>query len=158
MWTSAPVADLLPGLRRIADTLPPEPSHAMWMNWGPSPERPDMAYSLEDDIYIALYASWTDAADDERYASWPGDRMREMEHLATGIQLADENLAERPARFISGREHAAARRDPRPLRPRRPLPLLDDKRLAAETHTLSRESPQYHRQYFQDTAAGTRSG
>jgi len=27
--------------------------------------------------------------------------MREMEHLASGIQLADENLGERPARFVS---------------------------------------------------------
>jgi FAD/FMN-containing dehydrogenase len=101
MWTSAPVEELLPGLRKIADTLPPEPSHAMWMNWGPSPERPDMAYSVEDDIYIALYGSWRDPADDARYATWPADRMREMEQLATGIQLADENLDARPARFIT---------------------------------------------------------
>jgi FAD/FMN-containing dehydrogenase len=101
MWTRAPVADLLPGMRAIVDTLPPEPSHAMWMNWGPSPERPDMAYSIEDEVYIALYASWTDAADDDRYARWPGDRMREMAHLATGIQLADENLGVRPARFVT---------------------------------------------------------
>jgi FAD/FMN-containing dehydrogenase len=101
MWTSAPVEDLLPGLRRIARTLPPEPSHALWMNWGPSPERPDMAYSVEDDIYIALYGSWVDVADDEKYARWPADRMREMEHLASGIQLADENLGARPARFAS---------------------------------------------------------
>jgi FAD/FMN-containing dehydrogenase len=101
MWTSAPAQALLPGLRRIADTLPPEPSHCMWMNWGPSPDRPDMAYSLEDDVYIALYASWADSADDERNAAWPGERMREMEDLATGIQLADENLARRPAPFMS---------------------------------------------------------
>jgi FAD/FMN-containing dehydrogenase len=101
MWTGAPAGDLLPGLHRIADTLPPEPSHAMWMNWGPSPPRPDMAYSVEDEVYIALYASWTDPADDARYANWPGDRMREMEHLATGIQLADENLGARPARFVT---------------------------------------------------------
>jgi FAD/FMN-containing dehydrogenase len=101
MWTGAPVAELVPGLRRIAETLPPEPSHAMWLNWGPSPERPDMAYSIEDDVYIALYASWTDAADDHLYAAWPAERMREMDHLATGIQLADENLAQRPARFVT---------------------------------------------------------
>ena len=101
MWTSAPVEALVPGLRRISETVPPEPSHAMWMNWGPSPERPDMAYSVEDDVYIALYASWKDAADDGRYAGWPAERMREMEHLATGIQLADENLGARPARFVS---------------------------------------------------------
>jgi hypothetical protein len=30
--------------------------------------------------------------------------MREMEDLATGIQLADENLGARPARFV-GEEH-----------------------------------------------------
>jgi FAD/FMN-containing dehydrogenase len=101
MWTGAPAADLLPGLHRIAGTLPPEPSHCMWMNWGPSPPRPDMAYSIEDEVYVALYASWKDAADDSRWASWPGDRMRELEHLATGIQLADENLGARPARFIT---------------------------------------------------------
>lgn len=100
MWTSAAAADLLPGLHRIADTLPPEPSHAMWMNWGPSPERPDMAYSVEDEVYIALYASWTDPGNDE-HARWPGDRMLEMQDLATGIQLADENLGARPARFVS---------------------------------------------------------
>jgi FAD/FMN-containing dehydrogenase len=101
MWTSAPAAELVPGLHKIADTLPPEPSHVMWMYWGPSPERPDMAYSVEDDVYIALYASWRDPADDPRYASWPADRMREMEHLASGIQLADENLGARPARFVT---------------------------------------------------------
>jgi hypothetical protein len=27
--------------------------------------------------------------------------MRETEHLSSGIQLADENLAVRPARFVS---------------------------------------------------------
>jgi FAD/FMN-containing dehydrogenase len=101
MWTSAAASELVPGLRRIADTLPPEPSHAMWMNWGPAPPRPDMAYSVEDDVYIALYASWSDPADDARYAGWPGERMREMERLSSGIQLADENLGQRPARFIS---------------------------------------------------------
>ena len=101
MWTHATAADLLPGVNRIAATLPPEPSHAMWMNWGPSPERPDMAYSVEDEVYIALYASWSDPREDEQRARWPADRMREMEDFASGIQLADENLGARPARFVS---------------------------------------------------------
>jgi len=101
MWTSAPVKDLLPGLRKIAETLPPEPSHCMWMNWGPSPERPDMAYSVEDDTYIALYTSWKDEADDAQFAPWPEQRMRGMEEFSTGIQLADENLGQRPDRFVT---------------------------------------------------------
>jgi len=101
MWTHAPVEDLLPGIRRIAETLPAAPSHMLWMNWGPSPERPEMAYSVEDDTYIALYGVWKEPADDEANVAWATERMREMEGLASGIQLADENLGRRPARFAS---------------------------------------------------------
>lgn len=101
MWTHAPVSELLPGLRRIAETLPAAPSHMLWMNWGPSPPRPEMAFSVEDETYIALYGVWDDPADDAVNVAWATERMREMEHLASGIQLADENLGLRPARFVS---------------------------------------------------------
>ncbi|TKD01547.1 FAD-binding oxidoreductase [Polyangium fumosum] len=101
MWTHAPIDDLLPGLRKIAETLPPPPSHVLWLNWAPPPDRPDMAFSVEDDIYIALYAGWRREKDDDLYASWAGDRMREMQPLASGCQLADENLGKRPARFVT---------------------------------------------------------
>jgi hypothetical protein len=73
----------------------------LWLNWGPSPPRQDMAYSLEDEIYIALYTVWKDAADDDRYADWARSNMAAMEHLQTGVQLADENLGVRPAPFVS---------------------------------------------------------
>jgi FAD/FMN-containing dehydrogenase len=101
MWTHAPVEELLPGLRRIAETLPPAPSHMLWLNWGPSPPRPDMAFSVEDDTYIALYGASQDPTRDGQVVSWATERMREMEPLASGIQLADENLGRRPARFVS---------------------------------------------------------
>ncbi len=105
MWTHAPVAQLAPGLRRIAETMPGAPSHMLWMNWGPgsgnAPAPPDMAYSVEDDTYIALYAVWQDPSEDDANVAWATERMREMEHLASGIQLADENLGMRPARFVS---------------------------------------------------------
>jgi FAD/FMN-containing dehydrogenase len=101
MWTHAPIEELLPGLRRIAETMPGAPSHMLWMNWGPSPRRPEMAYSVEDDTYIALYGVWADPDDDDDNVAWVADRMGEMDHLASGIQLADENLGKRPARFVS---------------------------------------------------------
>jgi FAD/FMN-containing dehydrogenase len=117
MWTSAGIEDLLPGVRRIAETLPGEHAHMLWMNWAPPPDRPDMAFSVEDDIYIALYSVWKEAKDDARFSTWPVERMREMQHLATGCQLADENLGQRPARFVAD-DHLArldqirATRDP----------------------------------------------
>jgi hypothetical protein len=71
------------------------------MNWVPPRDRPDMAFSMEDDFYLALYSVWRDARDDDRFAAWPEGRMREMEALATGCQLADENLGQRPSRFVA---------------------------------------------------------
>lgn len=106
MWTSASAEELLPGIRRIIETMPPHPSHFLWLNWGPSPQRQDMAYSLEDPIYLALYAGWPDAADDDKYGDWPRDNMAAMAPLASGIQLADENLGARPARFVTDQNMA----------------------------------------------------
>ena len=109
MWTSASAAELLPGIRNIMETMPDHPSHFLWLNWGPSPTRPDMAYSVEDEIYLALYGAWKNAADDDQYGDWARSNMAAMSHLATGIQLADENLGQRPARFAS--DDAMARLD-----------------------------------------------
>ncbi|MFZ0835078.1 MAG: FAD-binding oxidoreductase, partial [Mycobacterium sp.] len=41
MWTSASADELLPGIHRIIETIPPHPSHFLWLNWGPSPARQD---------------------------------------------------------------------------------------------------------------------
>lgn len=100
MWTSAAIDDLMPGLMRIKQTLPQAPSHMLWMNWAPPPVRPDMAYSLEDDIYIALYGVWKEPADRAHTEDWARSNMAAMAPYATGIQLADENLGRRPAPFL----------------------------------------------------------
>ena len=96
MFTSAAAEELLPGIRRIIETMPPHPSHFIFTGWKTSPSRADMVYGLEDDIYMALYTIWQDPADDERYGDWAASNMAAMSHLATGIALADENLCRRP--------------------------------------------------------------
>ena len=35
MWTHAPMEDLMPHIKEIARTLPPAPSHMLWLNWHP---------------------------------------------------------------------------------------------------------------------------
>jgi FAD/FMN-containing dehydrogenase len=120
MWTEAPVAELLPGMRRIASTLPASPSHVMWLLWGPPEARPDMAFSMEANVYVGLYAIWDDETDDARHESWVADQMCAMEPLAAGIQLADENLGARPSRFMADDnlrrlEAVRAQRDPKGL-------------------------------------------
>lgn len=117
MWTNAPVADLMPGLREVANTLPPAPSHALWLNWYPPRQRPDMAFSLEGNRYFAVYGEWKAPEDDTRYLNWATERMQAMAQHSLGIQLADENLGRRPARFLGDRQFARlqrirAQRDP----------------------------------------------
>lgn len=94
---------ILPGMAPIIDEFPPAPSHTQWTNWGyvNTPKRPDMAFSQEDDFYLALYGAWSDPTEDEKYKSWVTKRMQELAPYSSGIQLADENLINRPARFIS---------------------------------------------------------
>ena len=93
--------ELLPGLRKIADTMPPMPSHMLMINWNPPAKRQDMAFSVEGRNYFALYGEWKHESDDAKYANWATENMQQMEPHSMGIQLADENLEKRPARFIS---------------------------------------------------------
>jgi FAD/FMN-containing dehydrogenase len=102
MFTSASAEELLPGIRKIIETMPPHPSHFIFTGWRPSsPERAEMACGMDDEIYMALYSAWQDPADDERYRDWAGSNMAAMSHLATCVALADENLGRRPAQFIT---------------------------------------------------------
>ena len=101
MWTHAPIDALLPFIKTIAETLPPPPSHFLWLNWHPGQLGTDMAYSKEDKIYLALYSCWKDARDTALYGNWALEMMQKMEHLSVGIQLADEGLHRRPAAFMT---------------------------------------------------------
>lgn len=117
MWTRASIDDLLPYIRKISETLPPAPSHFLWLNWYPDAIDTDMAYSMEDNIYMALYSCWKDHKDTPLYTNWASDRIREMQHHSSGIQLADEGLHKRSDKFLSEAHYhklqaIRAKRDP----------------------------------------------
>ncbi|BDV38146.1 oxidoreductase [Methylocystis bryophila] len=104
IWTHATFDDLLPGLQQIVGSFPPAPTFMEWMNWGYDHEPPrqaNMAYSLEDDFHFSLYTAWDNPADDAKFVGWTTERLRQLEPLSTGTQLADENLINRPVRFVS---------------------------------------------------------
>ncbi|MET7890434.1 FAD-binding oxidoreductase [Streptomyces mirabilis] len=104
MWTHASFDDLWPNFAAMLKTWPPAPSHLVVFNWGGyerQPERPSMAYSVEDELYYGLYAAWTDPLDSQTYTNWVTNHMRAWEPYASGIQLADENLVNRPYRFVT---------------------------------------------------------
>lgn len=120
MWTHSPIEELMPYIKEIAATLPPAPSHFLWLNWHPGNIKTDMVYSNEDAIYLALYANWKNTADTAKYGDWAVNIMHKMSHLSTGIQLADEGLHKRTAPFLSDAhlkkiQQIRAERDPKGL-------------------------------------------
>lgn len=101
MWMDAPISPLLPALRDIADSQPPAPSHALWLNWNPPASRPDMAFSLEARTYLALYGGLRGKTHRPADETWATDHMQALQPHSRGIQLADENLGRRPAPFMA---------------------------------------------------------
>lgn len=101
MWMNGPIQPLIPAVRAMAESLPPHPSHMLWLNWNAPESRPDMAFSVEGRTYLALYGGLRNREDEIEHGGWAGRHIRAAADHGVGIQLADENLANRPARFAT---------------------------------------------------------
>jgi hypothetical protein len=60
-----------------------------------------MAFSVEARTYLALYGGLRKVGDIAKHKDWATKNMKALEAHSAGIQLADENLRARPARFLS---------------------------------------------------------
>jgi hypothetical protein len=107
MYTDAPAEQLVPKLRALFTELPSPRSHVFWFNWGPLRKLPDMALSVQADIYLGAYSVWDDPTDDARMEKWPVDQFRKLESLSVGGQMNDENMQAHPQRYLS--ESASSR-------------------------------------------------
>ena len=100
-WSDAPAAELAPRLERIWAELPTEHSFSIWYGWAPGRPLPDMAFSVEAQVYLATYVIYTDEADDERYADWVHSRTRDLAQAGCGVYLGDTDFQRRHDRFVS---------------------------------------------------------
>jgi FAD/FMN-containing dehydrogenase len=118
MWTDAPAAALAPVLEPTFAGLPTRDSFAIWYGWAPHrPQLPDMAFSLEANVYCATYTIWDDAARDAEMLGWLDEQMQRWETVSEGVYLGDSDLYRRPDRFMSDQNFARleglrAQRDP----------------------------------------------
>ncbi|WP_200809826.1 FAD-binding oxidoreductase [Demequina sp. NBRC 110054] len=117
-WTNASADVLAPLLLDIWRELDTEHSFSIWYGWAPTRELPDMAFSVEANVYVATYLIYGDAADDARY--------RERVHARTaaiardggvGVYLGDTDFTARQDQFLSPAhyerlEQIRAHRDP----------------------------------------------
>jgi FAD/FMN-containing dehydrogenase len=100
MWTDEPPATIAPVIRELIENVPSPLSTIFVMPWA-HVDVPNGAFSVQSPLYISAGVIWDDERDDDRCIAWPGDQMRRFEKHSVGIQLAEENLINRPARFLS---------------------------------------------------------
>jgi FAD/FMN-containing dehydrogenase len=101
-WTDAPAAELAPFLRSLWSELPTRHSFSIWYGWAPARELPDMAFSLEANVYLAAYAIWTNPDEDERHRAWVhGHFARLSEEVGRGLYIGDSDFGRRPDRFMA---------------------------------------------------------
>jgi FAD/FMN-containing dehydrogenase len=116
-WTDAPADVLEPLLSRLWRELDTPHSFSIWYGWAPDRPLPDMAFSVQGNAYIATYAIYSDADDDEKYRTWVHERTADIARHGTGVYLGDTDFTGRQDRFLSAGnyrrlEEIRADRDP----------------------------------------------
>ena len=117
-WTDAPAEVLAPLLMDIWRGLDTRHSFSIWYGWAPHRVLPDMAFSVEGNVYVATYLIYEGASDDERYRAEVHDRTAAIASSGgVGVYLGDTDFTRRPDRFLSDEhlhrlEAIRAERDP----------------------------------------------
>ena len=100
-WLAGAAADVVPAMRRAHTTLPNAKAFTIWFSMAPLRELPDMAFSLQSEIYLASYVVWESPEDDERCIGWLEDAMADLEPVTVGQYLGDSDHTRRQVKFMS---------------------------------------------------------
>jgi hypothetical protein len=100
LWTDAAAAAMVPPFNELCLDVPSGAAYGFWYPWGEQ-EIPDSALSITGKNYLAGFSSWLPGDDEEPHRRWLVDHVRRLDPLSKGIQLADENLLDRPARYMT---------------------------------------------------------
>ncbi|MEY2445763.1 MAG: hypothetical protein QOE00_2343 [Ilumatobacteraceae bacterium] len=100
-WTDAPATDLVPILGEIYRSLPTPESFIIWYGWAPTRPLPDMAFSMEGNVYIAAYTIWEHERDDAAMQDWVTSAFRSLEPMSEGSYLGDADLGHRSSKFMA---------------------------------------------------------
>ena len=116
-WLSGPASSVVPAMRRAYTTLPNEKAFTIWFSMAPLRALPDMAFSLQSEIYLASYVAWESPEDDERCVAWLASAMADLEPVTVGQYLGDSDLSRRQVKFLSDEnfqrlQEIRAERDP----------------------------------------------
>jgi len=96
-------ATLIPALAPAFRDLPTPKAFSLWFDLAHLPARtlPDMALSVQSDIYFATYVVCEEPSQDTRCRTWVDDTMRRLGPHSAGCYLGDSDFTVRTDRFMS---------------------------------------------------------
>jgi FAD/FMN-containing dehydrogenase len=102
-YLAGEVGALIPAMTPAFAELPTAKSFSLWFDLAHLPGRPlpDMALSVQSDIYFATYVVCEEPAQDAACRSWIDATMCRLEPFSAGCYLGDSDLTIRPDRFMS---------------------------------------------------------
>jgi hypothetical protein len=112
-YLAGPAGALIPAMTPAFTGLPTAKSFSLWFDLAHLPARPltaggphdaalpDMALSVQSDIYFASYVVGETPAEDGVCRAWLDDTMRRLAPFSAGCYLGDSDLTIRPDRFMS---------------------------------------------------------
>jgi hypothetical protein len=105
LWTDGSADEVVPLFTELCLDVPSNASYGFFYPWTVQ-KIPNSALSITGKFYLAAFAAWTPPDDDTPYRAWVRDQIERLAPLSKGIQLADENLLDRPARYMTEEAHA----------------------------------------------------
>ena len=100
-WLSGSTKEIVEAIKPCFTSLPTLHTFALWFSMAPLRPLPDMALSLQSEVYFAVYTLWAGAEEDKHCREWLFNQMRAMEPVSAGYYLGDSDIPTRSAKFMS---------------------------------------------------------
>jgi FAD/FMN-containing dehydrogenase len=116
-WLQGSSDEIVPLIAPAFTNLPNPKSFTLWYSMAPLRALPDMAFSMQTEIYLSMYVLWEDTKDDELNQSWVKQMMQRIQPITAGQYLGDSDFTAHQRKFISNEnweklEQIRAKRDP----------------------------------------------
>ncbi|MFJ4787271.1 FAD-binding oxidoreductase [Streptomyces sp. NPDC088794] len=99
-WLTGPAEEVVPAIRKAFTEHPTRQTFTIWFSMAPLRELPDMAFSLQSEIYCATYVVHDEPERDGELRAWLDDAMTAMRPVTVGQYLGDSDFTVRQLRFM----------------------------------------------------------
>ncbi|MEU2623341.1 FAD-binding oxidoreductase [Streptomyces sp. NPDC007157] len=117
-WLAGTAEEVVPAIRKAFTEHPTRQTFTIWFSMAPLRRLPDMAFSLQSEIYCASYVVHDEPGRDAELRGWLDAAMAAMRPVTVGQYLGDSDFTVRQARFMGDEQwrrlnEIRAARDPK---------------------------------------------